>query len=210
MGNQRTNLGCKQPLTARGLGEIERLDAHPISNQVQHRLPRIPGVVNADGEHAVEALDAVDAPLFVSVQQHFGIGMVRPPRVLTESLELAAHVGVVVDLAVVSERNRSCRVHHRLSGRVGQVDDRQPAMTERGALVGRRPHADAIRAAVRHPIAHPFDQIEHRLAARGTKATDNSTHANPSIGDRPGAATPASIVRQASGQAPVERRRSVR
>ena len=52
-------------------------------------------------------------------------------------LELFPQLGLVVELAVVGDPDRAVLVGHRL-GAAGDVDDRQPAMSERRRSVDSR------------------------------------------------------------------------
>ena len=147
---QRADLRREQPLAARGPGEVHRLDADAVANQVQHRPARIARVVDADGEHAVEPLHAIDAPLLVGVQQHFGVGVVRAPLVFAERLQLLPDLRVVVDLAVEGQGDGAGGVQHRLGRGVRQIDDRQPPMAEhRRSSDVHRPAPSGPRCAMR-------------------------------------------------------------
>ena len=176
MGDERADLRCEQPLAAAGAGEVHRLDADAVADEMQHRPIGIARVEDADGEHAVELLHAIDTPLLVRVQQHLGVGMVGLPLVLAERLQLASKLGVVVDFTVEGERDRAGAVGHRLRRDVGQVDDRQAPVAERAVAIGRRPEADAVRAAVRHAIAHARDDVRIAGPPARSKAADNAAH----------------------------------
>ena len=56
-------------------------------------------------EHAVEALGEFFAPLLPSVDQHFGIGMVRAEAV-SLGLEFATQFAMVIDFAVEDDPDR--------------------------------------------------------------------------------------------------------
>ena len=112
---------------------IKRLDADPIPNQPQLTLARIP---QRNRKHAAEAVQALDAPLLECVEDDFRIGVIRLPRVPADGLELAADLGVVVNLAVEDDLQQTVLIAHRLVRDGRQVDDREAAMPQSHPLVG--------------------------------------------------------------------------
>src|SRR4051812_36693965 len=100
----------------------------------------------------MKPLDAADALLFVEVEDGLGVG-VRPVLVAL-GLELGAQGGVVVDLAVVCDPDRSVLVGHRVVPRGREVDNRQPPVTEGYSLTRLDPAAGVVRTAVRNRVAH--------------------------------------------------------
>ena len=156
----RADFRREQPFAAAGAREVDRLDADAIANQVQHRPAGIARVVDADGEHAVEPLDAVDAPLLVGVQQHLGVGVIGLPLVLAERLQLAAQLGVVVDFAVERDRRplpSRFDIGCAAASDRSMIDSRRcPSAQWRSR---ERPQAGAVRTTMRHAIAHPRDDV---------------------------------------------------
>ena len=103
----------------------------------EQKSRRRAAVPERERPHAVEALDAVVAPLLVGGEHDLGVGL-RPEAVAVR-LELSAQLDVVVDLAVVEELQRAVLARERLAASVGQVDDREPRVAERDAGVVREP-----------------------------------------------------------------------
>ena len=135
-------------------GVVERLDPDAVAHEPQLAGPAVP---QRDREHAAEAVEAVDAPLLVRVDDHLGVGVVGAEAMAAEPLELRPQLGVVVDLAVEDELDRPVLVRHRLVGAVREVDDREPARAEADAPVGGDPGARAVGAAMGERVAHPRD-----------------------------------------------------
>src|SRR5262249_10273207 len=83
-----------------------------------------------EGEHAAEVLDAIGAPRFPAVHDHFGVGL--RAKHMAEGLELRNQFLIVVDLAVEDDDDGAVLVEERLlAGR--DVDDREASMAERDA-----------------------------------------------------------------------------
>src|SRR5439155_13227306 len=59
-----------------------------------------------------------------------------------------------VDLAAERDPDGAVLVRHRLMAVVGEVDDREPPVTERDALLRRVPGAAVVGAAVDEALAH--------------------------------------------------------
>ena len=112
---------------------IERLDADAVAHEPELSCARVP---EREGEHATHPVQAVDTPLLEGVHEHLRVGVVGTEHVTADPLELRAHLGVVVDLAVVDELEAAVLVGDRLVSRMRQVDDREPARAETDAGVG--------------------------------------------------------------------------
>src|SRR5438046_10141472 len=110
---------------------VERLDSDCVPNG-----PEPAGWVGpqAEGKHSTETSQAVDAPFFERMKDHFGVGVIRLPAMPAGLTELGAKGVVVVDLAVVRNRERTVLIRHRLPCAVRQVDDGQSEVTEPDAL----------------------------------------------------------------------------
>ena len=131
---------------------VERLDAEPVAGEEQ--LAAFV-VGDREREHAGEVVDDVAAPLLEPAEDDLGVGVVgdEPPAA---GLELAAQLGVVVDLAVEDEREVAIVAVERLvAGR--DVDDREAPHPDREvrADVG----ALAVGAAVHDRTQHLFEQL---------------------------------------------------
>ena len=131
----------------RAVDVVERLDAEAVAGEEQ-----LAALVIGDREreHAGEVVDDVAAPLLEAAEDDFGVGVVgdEPAAAL---LELAAQLGVVVDLAVEDEREVAVVAVERLvAGR--DVDDREPAHPDREVLadVGALPVGPAVHDRPQH------------------------------------------------------------
>src|SRR6185503_11507991 len=78
---------------------VERLDAETIARG--HQAPARP-VVDHERPHAVETADAIEPPLVVGAQEHFGVA--ARAEAITVLNELFAELEVVVDLAIEDDR----------------------------------------------------------------------------------------------------------
>ena len=154
VGQQRLDLrGERDAVIVDGV--VERLDADAVADQPERLLASVP---DGDGEHAPEAMQAVDAPLLEGVEDDLRIGVVRGPGVTPERFELRADLGVVVDLAVEDDAQAAVLVGHGLVRRVAQVDDGEPSEPEADARILVHPEPWAIRTPVDHRLAHVRDQ----------------------------------------------------
>src|SRR5438552_4778790 len=176
MGEQSANLGSEQPLPCRRPRQVQRLDADTVADQMQGGTIPVAAVIDGKRKHPVEPVDTIEPPLLVRVQDHLGVGVIGPPRVLPKSLELSSDLGVVVDLAVEYEGNGFVVVHHWLRGVRRHVDDRQSTVSERAAPILRCPKAEAIRTPMSHPVAHASDDLGARGCPAGPERADDATH----------------------------------
>jgi hypothetical protein len=127
---------------------VEGLDAHAVADHDELVAAAVP---DREGVHAVEAFGDRVAPFEIAAQDDLGVGVGGEP--VSPVDELAAEFGEVVGLPRVDERDRAVRRvgGHRLTA-AGQVDDREPAVSEgRGTL---DPGAAVVRAAAGHRLGH--------------------------------------------------------
>src|SRR5258708_25780775 len=109
----------------------QRLLAEAIAAQREYLLFVVP---QREREHADKALQrAGHAPLPDGIQQRFRVGMPTPVRAGSACLELAANIEVIIDFAVESDREAPAVAAHRLGAGFGEIEDRQPTVTERNA-----------------------------------------------------------------------------
>ena len=87
------------------------------------------------------------------------------------ALELVAELVVVVELAVLDRPDRAVLVRERLVAAL-DVDDAQPPDAERDA--GRRVRAAVVRAAVRHRVGHPVEDVGRDDPSRLAPDLDDS------------------------------------
>ena len=108
----------------------ERLDSDAVPHDVG--LVRTP-VVHGEGEHPDETLQAFDPVLEEAVEHYFGVGL-GAERVAALD-QLLPKLTVVVDLTVEHEHRSVLRVGHGLAAFVREIDDLEPPVAERDALV---------------------------------------------------------------------------
>src|SRR5438067_10623346 len=102
--------------------EVERLHAEAVTRAIKRTPAAVP---ERECPHAVEAFDALLAPLFVPAQDRLGVG--RAPKSVAKCFELGAQFTVVVDLAVVDELECTVVACERLHPGIAQIDDREPS-----------------------------------------------------------------------------------
>src|SRR6185437_13162246 len=108
------------------LRPIERLDAEPVADEIEHALAPVP---ERHREHADEALDRrLDAPLRRRLDDHLGIAMAA--EAAAERLELGPELGEIIRLAIERDHEAAAGGDHRLCAGGGEVDDRESAMAE--------------------------------------------------------------------------------
>jgi hypothetical protein len=120
---------------------------------------------------AVEALDAVRAPLGVSFEDDFGI----PLREKTMAFggQLVAQLPVIVDAAVEDDGQAELRIDHRLLRCGSEIDNAQPPMAERDAVLHER--TAGIGAARPHAPDHRRNTGAGSAAIEG-QLTANTAH----------------------------------
>jgi hypothetical protein len=129
---------------------IQRLDAVGVAREQQAVRPRVP---QREGEHAAQAAHHRGTVTAIQVQQHLGVGM--GAELDAGALELAAQLGVVVDLAVEADHQRAVRRVHRLGARRAEIEDGEAPVAEADPPVVADPHARTVGAALDHGVAHP-------------------------------------------------------
>ena len=147
-GHDRLQLGGEHHALAPG-HDVQRLDAERVAGEGD----LVGGqVVDGEGEHAAEPPQAVRPPGAPGLEHHLGVG----PRDEggAQAFEVRAQLAVVVELAVVGERQPA--LDQRLVGGRREVDDRQPQVTQddAGARVGALQDARRVRAAMTDPLHH--------------------------------------------------------
>ena len=115
------------------------------------------GIPQADREHAVDRLHESELALLVEVDQHLGVGA-RAELVAIVQAEVAAELGVVVDLAVEGDPHRAVLVGHRLVPGGADVDDAEPTVPQDHAPIRALPEPAVVGTAVGDDFAHPHDR----------------------------------------------------
>ena len=135
-----------EPTAARPLERVvERLLAQAVARQQKPLVARVP---ERDGEHSVDALGELFAPLKIRPQHHLGV------RAGVERVAALAQLGAerVVPVALAVEEQRHAVLHHRLHAAF-EVQDREPPVAERCLAVGIE--ALGVGAAVRDRARGP-------------------------------------------------------
>ena len=83
--------------------------------------------------HAAQAIDQALAPFLVSVNEDLGVRIAM--EYVTRGLELGAQLLEVVNLAIEHNEHGAVLVAHGLSTRLGEIENRQAAETERDAVL---------------------------------------------------------------------------
>src|SRR5947209_3829198 len=109
-------------------------------------------VRQGEGEHPAELLDALLAPLLVSVYDDLGVGVRH--ELVPFAPQLLLQFEVVVHLAVVGDPQRPVLVRHRLVAAL-RVNDGEPAVAEGHVVAPQEP--DPVRPAVGDGRGHPLD-----------------------------------------------------
>src|SRR5690242_15999000 len=166
--HQRLELGRK--LQSTRLTPIkEWLLPCPVARQ-EHPLSL--GIVDGEGEHAVDAPEAFDIPLTICLEQNFSIARRAEPVALGQ--QRLSQLAIVVDLAVEDDLQPRRIVFHWLIRGRREVDDRKSAVAERDALVSRSPLARTVRPAMMEDSAlQTKDRWRRRLAPRDA---NNAAH----------------------------------
>src|ERR1700726_4033468 len=151
---------------------LEGLHSEMIAGQKQVRTARAE-IANGEGEHAFEFLNAIRTFLFVEVDHNFGVGV--GGKAVAFTLQLAAKVGKVVDLAVVRDPDRAVLVAHGHVAAGGEVENGKAAAAEANVGTIRKsslPQTGIVRAAVGLHARHAREHFS--VSAIGESG--NSTH----------------------------------
>ena len=134
--DDRLELGGEDDAVA-ALGVEEGLDAERVAGEHQLAGRR---VGDREREHAAELVEGGRPPVPPALEHYLGVRGSNEGR--AGGLQLGPQLLVVVKLAVVDQRQAA--LAHRLVGRGGEVDDRQPPVT-RGASRPARPRGSTPR-----------------------------------------------------------------
>ena len=183
----RLDLRREQHAVAR-LRVVHRLDAEVVAGE--HDAGLVAALVEeGDAPHAVEAGEAVGAPLGVGVEDDLGVA--GGAEVVAHRFELGPQLPVVVDLAVVGDVDEPVVGAHRLVA-ADQVDDAEAAEPEAGG-VGLE-EAQVVRPAVGLRGRHRF---EKDAVARTPEAADTAHLTAQARSARPRARTLPRLRRRA-------------
>ncbi len=201
VGEDGLGLGAEEHAVG-GRVVVERLDAHPVADQEQFPVARVP---QGEGVHPVQPLGEAGAPLQVGAQHDLGVAF--GTEGVAARAQLGAQLAVVVGLAAVREdqAGRAGRGDGHGLGAAGRVDDGEPAVAERGVRV--EPAAAGVGASAGHGPRHGVEGglFAAQVTVVGDPSGDSAhgrgaSFGRPRPGWGPGAALPPSVRR--SGRAP--------
>ncbi len=152
-----------------GPGDVHRLFAEAVPGEEEFALSAIP---EGEGEHAVEALEAVRAPLLVGAKD--GLRIARGAEDVAEVPQLLPELDVVVDLAIEDEAEVREVVDERLIGSGGEVDDGEAGVAE--ADTGGEIGAIAVGAAVAQRGDHGLNLARGNGLAAGAHDARDTAH----------------------------------
>ena len=159
---------------------VQGFDADTIADEVQDALAFIP---QREREHADESLDGLDAPLLESGQDDFGVA--RAFERVPQRHQRRADVGVVVDLAVENHDEAPVLRRHGLVAALGEIDDRQPSMSQSRAG-STDPNPAVVRSSMTQTRRGRAEITRETLGIAATSyESSNSAHW---LSDRPDAA----------------------
>src|SRR5206468_2292648 len=128
-----------------------------------------------DAEHAVEPVEDVRAPLFVAVNDHFGIRL--RSETVPPTLELLPELAEVVDLAVEDDPDCLPGIGHGLMASA-QVNDGEPAKAEPDRT------EDVVALVVRPSVNEGLGHLLHVVQNDRGPVPEIELSANPTHGDQ--------------------------
>jgi hypothetical protein len=153
---------------------IQRLDPEPVTGQEQ---PARLVLANAEGEHALEFLDAALPPRMEGLQNDLGVAAGKEPVAL--GAQPATQLVVVVDAAVEHDGQAEFLVPHGLGAALGQVHDRQPTVAKRHRALGHE--TVVVGPAGAHQVQHPLHAANVGRRAVEANLAGDSTHRKSSF-----------------------------
>src|SRR5260370_39974163 len=111
------------------------------------------GVGEGERPNALEPSKHVRPPLPVGIKQHFRIGMIGAES-MPRCLQVSAKIPVIVDVAVVGDRQQAILGQHWLLA-VSQIDDGQNTVTKENATRLIDPKTFAVWATMAEAHGHP-------------------------------------------------------
>ncbi len=163
MLEQGFDLGCEREQAPVPV-VIKRLDSQPVARAKQTPLASVP---DGEREHPAEQLQALGPMFLVGVENCFRVG--TRAIAMAGALQRRPQLRMVVDLAVVNDRQRPGFVQHGLVA-AGYIHDAQPAMPQMGELIVIE--AKIVRSAMSKGLGHPT-KVRHaaRIRPRGDKTS---------------------------------------
>ena len=92
--------------------------------------------------------------------------MSAPVRSIAGCIQLRADIEMIVNLPVEGDDEAAAIAEHRLRAGTGQIENREPPVTERDTILAVRPDTTCIRATMAKLIRHPaHDAAQHLFVA---------------------------------------------
>ncbi len=107
------------------LGDIERLDAEPITRRDN---PAGITFVNGESEHAEKARNAAFAPCVPCLENDFCVSIGE--ELVAHLFQLGAQFAEIIDAAIEHQRQTEVSIDHRLLRFFGKIKDSQSSMPE--------------------------------------------------------------------------------
>src|SRR3981081_125499 len=153
---------------------VQRLLAQPIARQEQFAVRF---VVNGEGEHAAQLLNAVGSHLLIEVNNNFGIRL--RVEAMTAALEFSAEFGKIIDFPVVDNPRTPVFVKHRLMT-AGKVNNAEAPHSETGTVLNE--DTFIVGATVDDAVAHlPHETFGDVVLPSCAYNSGNSAHMPVSI-----------------------------
>jgi len=130
-------------------------------------------VVERDGKHAVEVLQAVLAPFAIRLQYDFRVA--GASEAVAALFQLAAQILVIVNLPIEDDLILIAVVRHGLAPVRREVNNREARLRQTDAAIRRHPETTIVRPAVPERIAHTLEQAGIYGCSTGDGAND-ATH----------------------------------
>ena len=148
---------------------VERLLPSRVSCENHSVLARVP---DCNREHAIESIEALDAPLLVGAQHDLAIGLAHKPMPFI--FELRPERPKVVDLSIEDRLHRRIGAGHGHPASFTQIDDRESPVPEPdGAL---EPKTCIVRSTVHERVAHALQRDWVYRPSIELPRADDSTH----------------------------------
>ena len=109
MGEQLLQLRAEDHAAVRQRRHVQRLHPQPVARQQQGALPQ---VIEREGEHAVQARQAIHAPFLPGGEDHLAVAI--GTEGCAACLQFAAQFAEIIDLAVEHQHCRTIGRGHRL------------------------------------------------------------------------------------------------
>ena len=168
MFEKRFELGCEEKhLSIEKI--FERLHADSVA-----RAENAPAlfIVDCECKHAAKMREAIGPEFFVKPEENFGIRL-RTEHV-TSLFEHFPLFLVVIDFTIECNDGIAVTGNHRLSSRIGEIDDLKSAMSQTDIPIDE--DSPTIRSAMRESIGDAIERITINRSAIEVNDTGNTAH----------------------------------